>query len=114
MYKKKNLLVHGSTVDHLLSIYTTLGQIPSTLKESGKEGKPETIIIKQLCWAGEDKDVAQWLGTIVVLEEDRSSVPSTHIRRCTTSCNSSSRDPMLFLISKDICINVHRHTYTYK
>lgn len=43
---------------------------------------------KDQAWAGE---TAQWLLALTALAEDRSLVPSTHVRQPTTAWNHSSR-----------------------
>lgn len=39
------------------------------------------------------RELAQWSRVLAVLAEDGNSVPSTHTRGLTTTCNSRSREP---------------------
>jgi hypothetical protein len=61
------------------------------------------------------REMAQQLRSHTALSEDQSSVSSTHIRRLTAVCNSSSRGGscLLFLNLTDVsvtCILTHTHT----
>jgi hypothetical protein len=49
--------------------------------------------------------MAQQLRVLTVLPEDLSSVPSTHIKCLTTTCNSSARE------SNTLWLHGHLHTY---
>lgn len=57
--------------------------------------------------------MAQQLRVHPALAEDLSSVPNTHVRWLTTTCNFSSRDPTHMASECPVSPHPHTHTHAY-
>lgn len=59
------------------------------------------------------RELAQWLTVLCTLPEDLNSIPRTHVKQLTTTCNSCSRgsDAILWLVSVPYTHSIHSHRH---